>query len=202
MRGFLVGLIVLEAAALLALGAATAFGAWDGLARQDRAVTFQPPIYDAVMGESARYERTAKDGTVTGYLDYEVEKAVEYKGTARGREFVIVLREFDPRGRRLRSRRLAVLPRTLAHGFLPPSYEEDDDYPAGARPVIRSIKSGPVTLRRRTMPGFELEIVIPRESVTVPAERIWMAKDVAVFGVVRWERKNEVLTLHTQERFK
>ena len=68
-------------------------------------------------------------------------------------------------------------------------------------PLTEDLQVTGTPVVRLRMSGFELEIIIPRESLDVPAERMWMAKDIAVFGIVRWERDGEVLTLHTQERF-
>ncbi len=206
MRRFLIGLLALEALALVALGAGVAFGAFDGMRRaRPKLPVFAPAIYGAAMGDLARYERRERnpdgsDGTLLGYLEYRVERAVEYKNSTRGREFVIEMRQLDERGRLQTSRKIAVLPRTLAHGFLPPRYEESDDYPVGERPVIATLTSETFVHRGRDRDGFRLDIVLPRRSLTEVAERMWVTPKTAVFGVVRWERDKDVLLLHNQEQ--
>ena len=206
MRRFLMALIAVEALALIALGAGAALGAFDDV-KPDRPPppVFRPAIYSAVIGDMVRYERRARtedgqDGELLGYLEYIVKTAAEVKNSTRGREFILELRELDARGRRLSTRLVAALPRTLAHGFLPPKFEEGDDYPVGERPVIARIENEEFTWRNRTRRGFRLDIVLPRRALTEPVERMWVDDETAVFGVVRWERKRDVLILHTQER--
>jgi hypothetical protein len=48
--------------------------------------------------------------------------------------------------------------------------------------------------------GFLLEAVTPREDLSKVSERYWISDRVAVFGVARWERKDEILVLHTMEK--
>ena len=95
------------------------------------------------------------------------------------------------------------------HGFLPPRFEDEDDYPAGERPVVSRISTATFPLRdlppsKKPPPppvhGFLVEAVVPRKSLTAVAERYWMSDKVAVFGVSRWERGDEVLVLHHQQK--
>jgi hypothetical protein len=75
---------------------------------------------------------------------------------------------------------------------------------------VKTIRSAPVGLRytfadgalqaQRVVPGFLIEAVIPRRSLTEVRERFWMTPDVPVFGVARWDRDDEALILIRHER--
>jgi len=204
LRIVLIVLIALESTGLLALAVAHPTGALDEWRREPPSVpVFRPPIYDAAIGDLVLYQRRDREsGEALGYLEYAVETAVEYKGSSLGRQFLIRMTRTDARGRR-QMRKIMVQPRLVIHGFLPPRFEEDDSYPAGARPVIKSVRTREVALREgggRSVPGFLLEAVLPRESLTEVKERYWIAPEVPVFGVARWERGDEVLVVHRAER--
>ncbi len=170
--------------------------------RPPRAPVFRPPIHRAVIGDLVRYERRDAAGRVLGYLTYEVEKAFEFSGTNLGREFVLKLTLRDKRDRRTLTRRIRLRPRAIGHGFLPPRYEEDDSYPQGARPVVKTIRPATVQVFKKEVDGFLLEAVTPREDLTKVSERFWISDRVPVFGVARWERPDEVLVLHTMEKMR
>jgi hypothetical protein len=105
---------------------------------------------------------------------------------------------------------MRIQPRALMKGFLPPRFEDEDDYPAGERPVVSRISTATFPLRERPsssprpppppVRGFLVEAVVPRKSLTEVAERYWISEEVPVFGVARWERGNEVLVLHRMEK--
>lgn len=168
--------------------------------RAPRAPVFRPPIHRAVIGDRVRYERRDGAGRVLGYLTYEVEKAFEFEGTNLGREFVLKLTRTEKGDKRTRTRRIRLRPRAIGHGFLPPRFEEDDGYPQGARPVVKSIRPARVPFFKKKVDGFLLEAVTPREDLGKVSERFWIADEVSVFGVARWERPDEILVLHTMER--
>lgn len=176
---------------------------------------FTPPIHDARIGDLVRYEKRHRTtGETLGYLDYEVLQVFVTKGTTAGPDIVLAIRETDARGERKRV--VHVQPRALTKGFLPPRFENEDDYPAGERPVVSRISTATFRLQEpvgapveragspKPLPapvrGFLVEAVIPRQSLTEVAERYWMTTEVAVFGVARWERGDEVLVLHRQEK--
>lgn len=199
MRAFLLSLIVLEGLALFGAGGYVL------LAEQPRAETpdvpvFRPPLYAAVIGDSIRYRRIdKKTKREIGYIDFEVVYAVEFQGTNLGREFRIEMVVRDASGRRMEDRRIRWRPRDTSHGFLPPRFNEDELAP-GDRPVIARIKTAPVQILRKEREGFLIEAVIPSRSLTEVAERYWLHPDVAIFGVARWERADDVLVLHHQKR--
>jgi len=203
MRKFLVGLVVVEAAALLAIAGVVFFFGLEKLARPaPRVPVFRPALYQAAIGDMVRYEKRVKTPEgyrVTGYLEYKVVRAVEYKGSNLGREFVMRIEDQDLSGRK-RSRLMRIRPRSPLHGWLPPRIEEDDDYPTGARPVVKSVRTAKVPFRRGEVEGFLVEAVIPRDSLTEVAERYWMTPRVAVFGIARWERGDEDLVLLRSEK--
>ena len=213
MRTALLWIIVLEGAALV--GGALAWSLGAPLPRREPPAVpvFRPRIGEGVIGDSVTYERRERRpdgsaGEVLGYLRYEATLAMETRGTTFGREFVIAIEERDRGGATLQ-RTMLVRPRGITHGFLPPRIDEDDR-PTGALPVILSISTAPVTLpwkrnvggRRepRIVDGFLIEAVHPRESLTEVAERYWVSDEVALFGVVRWDRGDEILELYTQDR--
>ncbi|MFI5402903.1 MAG: hypothetical protein ACHQ1G_08205, partial [Planctomycetota bacterium] len=198
--------IVAAESLLLAGGlAAYASGALDGLRRRPPPVqVFKPPISSARIGDLVRYEkRDRATGKVLGYLEYEVKLVFIADGTTTGPEIVLVIKDTDAAGA-TRDRTMRILPRALMHGFLPPRFEDEDDYPAGERPVVSRISTATFPLRdlpgRPHVRGFLVEAVVPRRSLTEVAERYWMTDEVPVFGVARWERGDEVLVYHHGER--
>lgn len=197
MRPFLFALVLLEASGLVA-GAGVLLVAGDDLRREPPpAPVFRPLLPDALPGDFVRYRREdPRTGEELGYVDYRVEKAVDREGF--GREFEISI---EVTGKGARKRRLRVRPRSSEHGFLPfRVHEEELDHVPGARPVIRGIRTAPVTVYRRQLPGFLVEAVIPRDGLAEVRERYWMTESVPVFGVARWERPDEVLVLHSMDR--
>ena len=199
MRTILLGLVVLEATALAAASGYLVFGDVERHRRRaPSAPVFKPPLYNAVIGDKVRYRVEDKNGNVTGYFEYVVVGAVVYRGTAFGRDFSLKLTRMDEHGRRLRApRMLRVRPRAPGHSWLPPRFEADDDYPSGARPVIKSIRSLPP--KRGSTGEFLVETVFPRDSLVAVAERYWIDPAVPVFGVRRWERDDEVWIHHSGE---
>jgi hypothetical protein len=189
-------------------------GGLDRFARRPpKAPVFRPRIYEARAGDLVRYERRDKAGRVLGYLDYEVMQVVRPEGTTIGDILALRIKETDePRAGetmgRSRERVMRVQPRALMHGFLPPRFEDEDDYPAGERPVVSRIETATFQLRDPPPPpkpppppvrGFLVEAVVPRRSLTEVLERYWMTSEVPVFGVARFERDGEVLILHRME---
>ncbi len=201
MRRVLVGIVVLEACALVGLLVLHLAGGLERWRRDPPPVpVFRPPVYNAVIGDLVRYERLdRRTGEVLGYLDYEVLDAREYEGSALGREFVLKIVKTD-KGGGSANRLIRVQPSIATHGFLPPRFEEDDAYPPGARPVVKSIRAATVPFRTAKRPGFLIEAVHPRDSVVEVKERFWMIPEVALFGVARWERGDEVLVVHVSEK--
>jgi len=213
MRKLLLWIVIAEGAALCAGALAWALGVPLPRREPPLAPVFRPQIEQAVIGDKVRYQRRAllpdgTEGAVLGYLDYEVKLARETEGTTFGREFVIGMTESDVDGKE-RTRTMLLRPRGVTHGFLPPRIDEDDR-PTGALPVISSISTARVELpwkrkvagRREpiVVDGFLVEAVHPRESLTEVRERYWFADRVAMFGVARWERGDEVLEIYTQDR--
>jgi hypothetical protein len=197
----LFAIVCIECVALLGGAGMHVTGGLDRYARRPpRAPVFRPPIHRAVIGDLVRYERRDPGGRVLGYLTYEVETALEFQGTNFGREFVLKLTLFDKRDKRTRRRRIRLRPRAIGHGFLPPRFEEDDGYPQGARPVVKTIRPAKVQLFKKEVDGFLLEAVTPREDLRKASERYWISDRVPVFGVARWERRDEILVLHTMEK--
>jgi hypothetical protein len=201
LRVFLVAVIAAECLLLTGGAGAYLLGGLDRLARPSPPVpVFRPPIHDTVIGDLVRYERRDRaTGEVLGQVEYEVKLVVVIEGSTSGPEIVLSMRETD-QGGASRERLMRVQPRALMHGFLPPRFEEDDDYPAGARPVVARIAATTFELRRRPTRGFLVETVIPRRSLTEVAERLWMTDKVPVFGVARWERGDDVLVVLRMER--
>jgi len=206
-------LLVVAAECLLLVGglATYAFGGLDGLRKLPPEVpVFRPLLPDARIGDLVRYEkRDRATGKVLGYLEYEVKLVIVVEGTTTGPEIVLAIKETDrvsDTEERTRERIMRVQPRALMHGFLPPRFEDEDDYPAGERPVVSRISTA--TFQLRDLPpsspkpppppvrGFLVEAVVPRKSLTAVAERYWMSDKVPVFGVARWERGGELLVLH------
>ena len=200
MRTFLLILICLESVVLASAAGLHLVGGIDRFQRRVPPIpVFRPPLYEAVIGDSVRYERRDKSGRGVGYLEYEVRLAMVTKGTTLGKEFVVKITETDGAGKK-RTRLIRIRPRAVSHGFLPPRFEEDDDYPTGARPVIKSIRSTEFPYRKGTLRGFLLETVIPRESLTETAERYWMSEKIPVFGVARWQSGDDEYVVLRAER--
>jgi hypothetical protein len=65
---------------------------------------------------------------------------------------------------------------------------------------VKSIRTAPVRLLREEVPGFLLETVIPRDSLSEVAERYWVTRKVPIFGVARWETKDAVYKVLTMEK--
>lgn len=166
---------------------------------------FRPPIYDAVIGDSVRYRKVARDdeNRVLGYVDYVVEHARKVKNSGLGTEFIISMIDRDEGDSvtgstgRERRRSVRVQPELLEHGFLPPSFAELEwlDVPGG-RTVIRTIKTADVG----GAPGFIIETIRPRDGLDQVQERLFIRSDVPVFGVLRWERGDEVWIKHGSHR--
>ena len=192
MRRLLLVLVVLESVALAAAAGFLAFGDVDRhRKRGEPAPVFRPPLYDAATGDTVRYRIEDRDGNVLGYFDYTVLAAVFYQGTTVGRDFTIKMAPLDKRGRaRQATRLLRARPRVPGHGWLPPRFAETDDYPSGARPVVKSVRS-------LGQGRFLVETVTPRDSLTDVSERYWIDPRVPVFGVRRWERGDQVWVYHT-----
>ena len=201
MRGTLIGIIVLEALALVALFGLQAAGVLEQWRRDPPPVpVFTIPLQSAVIGDFVRYQRLHPEtGEVLGYLDYEILSAAEYEGSALGREFIVKLVKTDEGGGSY-TKHMRIQPSLPTHGFLPPRFEEDDAYPPGARPVLKTITATSVTHRKRNHPGFLVEAVLPRRSLEEVKERYWMSPAIAVFGVARWERPDEILVEHHSRR--
>lgn len=206
MRRILFAIVCIECIVLLGGAGLHLTGGLDRFARPSpRAPVFRPPIHQAVIGDTVRYERRDPNGRVLGYLTYKVETAVEFSGTNLGREFVIALTltdKRDKRDKRTRRRRIRLRPRAVGHGFLPPRFEEDDGYPQGARPVVKTLRSAKVQIFRKGVDGFLLEAVTPRVDLSEVSERFWITDEVPIFGVARWERPGETLVLHTMEKMR
>ena len=205
MRAFLVAIISLEGLALISAGAVLLLVDLDSdrfRAETPVVAVFRPPLHGAVIGDEVRYRRIDnKTGEQIGFVDFRVKKAIEYLGTNFGRELLIEVIERDAAGRALRRRTLRWRPQDVSHGFLPPRYNEDELLP-GDRPVISRISTALVEMgtRKKPRPGFLIEAVIPSRSVSKVAERYWMHQDVAIFGVTKWERREDTLVLHRQTR--
>jgi len=187
------------------------FGGLDCLERPSPPLpVFRPPLHDTRIGDMVRYERRDRaTGQVPGYLDYEVRQVIITKGTTIGPEIVLAIKESDTNSAS-RERILRIQPRALMKGFLPPRFEDEDDFPAGERAVVSRISTATFPLQEhppsppRPPPppvhGFLVEAVIPRKSLTEIAERYWMTEEVPVFGVARAERGGELLVLHRMEK--
>jgi hypothetical protein len=184
-------------------------GALDRFERVPPLPVFRPPVHDARIGDLVRYQkRDRATGKVIGYLDYEVRLVVVTKGTTAGPDILLAIKETDAAGAS-RERTMHVQPRVPTDGFLPPRFEDDEDYPPGERPVVSRISTATFALREPPAPprpppppvrGFLVEAVVPRRSLTEVAERYWISDRVPIFGVARWERGNEVLVLHHMDR--
>ncbi|HEX5137448.1 MAG TPA: hypothetical protein VFY93_10775 [Planctomycetota bacterium] len=219
MRKALFWTIALETALLAGGLLLYSMGALEGLERTPPSPpVFRPVISDTRIGDLVRYERRDRaTGNVLGYLDYEVRQVIVTEGTTSGPLIVLAIKETDRDGH-TRERIRHLQPRALMAGFLPPRFDDEDDYPAGERPVVSRISTATFPLREPPPPapaaagspapppppppvrGFLVEAVIPRRSLTEVAERYWMTEEVPVFGVARWERGNEVLVLHRMEK--
>jgi len=185
MRSLLVLVVCLEGAALLAAGALFLL-APEGLARGPAAApAFAPRIQRAVTGERARYRvEEVATGRVRGYLAYEVVSVEEFQEQGLGRILTVEITEFDAGGMQQRNRRILFKPRF--HGLLPPLFDEDGWAP-GEAPVLKTLASAPVALRRREVPGFLVEAVRPMFDVARVRDRYWLADAAPVFGLVRRE---------------
>jgi hypothetical protein len=188
MRSVLIWIVALEGAALLAAGLALLFGIEEAGAAAPESPVFRPPVYEAVIGDFVRYEKRDREtGEPLGYLEYKVLSAEILPGSTVGRHYILEMVEQGAGGGR-RTRLQRAIPRSVSHGFLPPIFDEEarNDAP-GAKPVVRSIRTAPVKIFKRAVPGFLLETVVPRESLTKVAERYWISQKVPVYGVARWE---------------
>ena len=200
MRRVLVTFFLLECVLLLA-GAVT-LGLFGDRFRREAPVSpsFVPPIYSAVIGDSVRYRRVdAQDeNRDLGYVDYVIKDARIIRHSGLGAEFNVLMTERGFDGRQ-RSRTVRVQPRLIDHGFLPLAFDEIEslDVPGG-RPVILSIRTSEVDGGQ----GFIIETVRPRHGLDTVSGRLFMRPDVPVFGVVRWERGDEVWILHRSNREK
>ncbi|MGH7162369.1 MAG: hypothetical protein ACREID_02710 [Planctomycetota bacterium] len=164
------------------------------------APVFEPPLHRAVTGDEVLYQiREIATGRVTGYIRYAVLAAVEYQGTSLGREFHLEISELDERGHTKRSRIMLLRPRTPTHGFLPPLFDEEE-MPPGDRPLISALQPARVVYRKRELPGFLVEAVRPRWSLTQVKDRFWLCDAVPVFGVARRESDGLEWTVHTAGR--
>jgi hypothetical protein len=123
---------------------------------------------------------------VKGFVEYEVEQAVEYEGPAQavGRELHLRVTESDARGQGSRSRTMIFRPRQ--HGFLPPLYDEDE-LPPGEAPVVATLEPARVSYRGREREGFLADAVRPRWSLGEIRDRFWFWEGAPLFGVVRRE---------------
>jgi hypothetical protein len=202
MRTALVWIVIAETVALLGAAAALVAGFEPAGIERPLSPVFRPPLQDAVIGEFARYQVRARteageDGEIIGYVDYEVLLAVETKGTAFGRTFLIEITRRDKSGRRiLGQKKFRMRPRDITHGFFPPRFDHDER-PLSVQPVIRTIRSTDVPFLNSTRPGFLVETVVPRVSLTQVEERYWFYDGVPLFGVSRWERPREVFVFHS-----
>ena len=200
MRPVLIILIVLEC--LVLLGGAVAVGLFEADLRKppEPPQIFRPPLYDAVTGDSVRYQRldAADESKVLGYVDYEVIQARIIKNSGMGAEFVLNISERDEEGRE-RKRRVRIQPRLLEHGFLPPTIRSlsESDVPGG-QTIVRSIRTTDVDGKA----GFVVEGVRPRDGLDVVSDRYFLRRDIPVFGVQRWEHDGEVWVLHLPHREK
>jgi hypothetical protein len=204
--------VALECALLAGGLLAYQLGWLDRFAREPAAVpVFRPTLPDCRIGDFVRYEiRDKETGEPRGYLDYEVRQVIVTKGTTIGPEIILFAKEASADGKTSRERFFNIQPRALMKGFLPPRFDDDEDYPAGERPVIARISTATFPLQERPpdplrpppapVRGFLVEAVIPRRSLTEIAERYWMSDEVPVFGVARWERGDEVLVVHRMDK--
>ena len=202
MRRLLISIVTLEC--LLLLGGAVGIAWYGDDLRQPATLSpvFQPPLYDAVTGDWVRFQKVARDdeNRVLGFVDYEIEQARIVKNSGLGTEFVISMIERGVENTsKERRRRVRIQPQLLEHGFLPPSFAElaRVDVPGG-RSVIRSIRTADVNGE----PGFIVETVRPRDGLDTITERLYFLLDTPVFGVVRWERGDEVWIRHADHREK
>jgi len=202
-RRLLILLVLLECVVLV--GGSLALGLYGHRLRKPSPVApaFRPPIYDAVIGDSVRYRIVdpAHPENIRGFIDYEIKHARIIENSGVGVEFNVEITRRDNEGKELR-RVVRVQPRTFDHGFLPPTFEElaELDVPGG-RPVIRAIRTALVRgLGEDVAPGFEIDTVVPRESLQTVSSRLFVRADVPVFGVARWERGDELWLLHLQHR--
>lgn len=203
-RAVLIALVTLESLTLIVGAGAWALGGQSLRRKPPAAPVFRPALYSAVIGDSVRYRRVdPKDPErVLGYLGYEVIGAVKTRDTGLGARFGIRMTRIDNQGR-TEVRTIAIQPELIEDGWLPPRFDAVawSDVPGG-RPVVRTIRTASVPPRigADAEPGFEIEAVIPRESLHQVAERYFISNKVPIFGVVRWERAGEHLLLHRMHR--
>jgi hypothetical protein len=188
MKRFLSTLVVLEGLVLLVAALGFAF-AGEGLrARPARPHVFRPQILDAVIGERARYRiLDARTGELLGFATYHVRVAEEIEQMVGRRFLVEIVIESADGGRQTRI--LRVDPRT--QGWLPPLPREDA-LPPGEWPVIRTIESEPVQVKRAGKDGFRVEAVRPRWGLAEVQDVYWLSDAVPVFGLVRRESRKGI----------
>ena len=201
MRTFLLVVIVLEAIGLFAAGAALLFGIEERAVDSPSIPSFRPPAYDSVIGDRVRYRKVdQKTQAVVGYLEYRVEWAEEYKGTNFGRTYRVVMAERDARIQTVRSRKIIIRPRDVTHGWLPPGYQEElRGRVPGAQQVVASIETATVRVMKRDVPGYLVETIVPRTSLSEIAARYWITDTVPLFGVARFERDGHAFILDDME---
>jgi len=203
-RAILIALVTVESLALIVGAGILAVGGEGFVKKPPTSPVFRPPLLSAVIGDSVRYRRVdPKDPERTlGFLDYEIIGAVKTQDAGLGARFGIRMTRIDAKGRS-ETRRIAIQPELIADGWMPPRFDEKAwfDVPGG-RPVIRTIRTASVALRRGApaQPGFEIETVIPRDGLDKVAERFFVLPNVPIFGVVRWETAEEHLLLHRSHR--
>ncbi|MGQ0614458.1 MAG: hypothetical protein ACT4PV_12045 [Planctomycetaceae bacterium] len=185
MRNALILLICLEGATLLAAGGAFLLFP-DAFARERlRVPEFVPRIDRAAFGESARYRiEELGSGRVRGYLEYAVRRIEDLREQGLGRFLTIEVTELDETGSPRRNRQIVFKPRL--HGWMPPLFDEDEWAP-GEQPVLKTLTSTPVVVRKREVIGFLVEAVRPMFSVEAVRDRYWFAEEAPVFGLARRE---------------
>jgi hypothetical protein len=188
MKAFLLALVCLEGAALVAGAGAVLLVPERFERRAPPAPEFVPAVYDAEGGEEARYRlEEISTGKPLGYLYYRVLRVEDLGVQKLGRVIHLRITETTPSGATTSD--LVRLVKPEIHGFLPPT-SRDDDLPPGDLPVVARIESAEVPMRRGTRPGFLVEAVRPRWAARGEGvyDRLWLVATAPVFGLVRRER--------------